>query len=48
MRLAKLLMRLVLAMFLALYEYELVDKNGKFPSPSPVSDRNDVHKVCVG
>ena len=48
MRLAKLVMKLVLAMFLARYEYELVDKNGKFPNPLPVSDRNDVHQVCAG
>ena len=48
MRLGKLLMKLVLAVFLARYEYELVDKNGKFPNPLPVSDRNDVHQVCVG
>ena len=48
MRLAKLVMKLVLAMFLARYEYELVDKNGKFPNPLPVPDRNDLHQVGVG
>ena len=47
MKLAKLEMKLILAMFLTRYEYNLVDKNGKFPNPLPVPDRNDLHQVRV-
>ena len=47
MKVAKLEMKLILAMFLAMYDYELVDKDGKFPDPLPVPDRNDLHQVCA-
>ena len=48
MKVAKLEMKLILAMFLAMYDYELVDKDGKFPDPLPVPDRNDLHQVYAG
>ena len=44
---AKLELKLILAIFLAGYEFDLVDKDGKFPDPLPVPDRNNVHQVCV-
>jgi len=48
MKVAKLEMKLILAMFLTRYEFDLVDKDGKFPNPLPVPDRNDIHQVRVG
>jgi hypothetical protein len=48
MRVAKLEMKLILAIFLTRYEFDLVDKDGKFPDPLPVPDRNTIHKVRVG
>ena len=48
MKVAKLEMKLILAMFLTRYEFNLVDKDGKFPNPLPVPDRNDIHQVRVG
>lgn len=47
MKVAKFEMKLITAVFLMRYEYELVDENGKFPNPLPVPDRNDMHQVCV-
>lgn len=44
-KLAKLEMKLLLAVFLTRYEYELVDKDGKFPDPLPAPDRNDLHQA---
>lgn len=44
-KLAKIEMKLLLAVFLTRYEYELVDKDGKFPDPLPVPDRNDIHQA---
>ena len=46
MKAAKLEMKLILAVFLTRYEFDLVDKDGKFPDPLPVPDRNDIHRVC--
>ena len=46
MKFAKLEMKLILAMFLTRYEFDLVDKDGKFPNPLPVPNRNDIHQVC--
>jgi cytochrome P450 len=46
-RVAKLEMKLILAMFLTRYEFDLVDEDGKFPDPLPVPDRNDVLQVRV-
>ena len=48
MKVAKLEMKLILAMFLMRYEYDLVDKDGKFPDPLPAPNRNDIHQVRVG
>jgi len=48
MKMAKLEMKLISAMFLMRYEYDLVDEDGKFPDPLPVPDRNDIHQVRVG
>ena len=46
MKVAKLEMKLIMALFLTRYEFELVDKDGKFPDPLPVPNRNDIHQVC--
>lgn len=47
MKLAKLELKLVMTLFLMRYEYDIVDKDGKFPDPLPTPDRNDIHMVCV-
>ena len=47
MKVAKLEMKLIMAMFLMRYEFELVDKLGRFPNTLPVPNRNDAHQVCV-
>ena len=47
MKMAKLEMKLILALFLTRYEFDIVDEGGKFPDPLPVPDRNDIHKVRV-
>jgi cytochrome P450 len=47
-RVAKLQMRLILAMFLTRYEFDLVDEDGKSPKPLPVPDGNNIHQVRVG
>ena len=46
-KMARLEMKLILALFLARYEYDLVDEDGKFPDPLPVPDRNDTRQVWV-
>jgi hypothetical protein len=43
---AKLEMKSILAVFLMRYEHNLVDKDGKFPNPLPVPNRNDSNQVC--
>jgi len=43
-KVAKLEMKLIVALFLTRYEFDLVDENGKFPDPLPVPDRNDIHQ----
>ena len=48
MRVAKLEIKLISAVFLAGYEFDLVDKDGKFPNPLPAPDRDNIHQVCVG
>jgi hypothetical protein len=45
MRVAKLEMKFISAIFLTRYEFDLVDKDGKFPNPLPVPDRNNIHQV---
>jgi len=47
-KVAKLEMKLIMAMFLMRYEFDLVDKLGRFPNPLPVPNRNDVHQVRAG
>jgi len=46
-KVAKVEMKLILAMFLTKYEFDLVDKNRNFPSHLPVPNRNDMHRVRV-
>ena len=48
MKVAKLEMKLILALFLTRYEFDLVDKDGKFPDPLPIPDWNGIHQVRVG
>ena len=45
MKIAKLEIKLVLAMMLLGYEYELVDGNGNYPKELPSQDRNDITQV---
>jgi len=47
MKVAKLEIKLIVAFFLTRYEFDLVDKDGKFPDPLPVPNRNDNHQVRV-
>ena len=44
---AKLEMKLIMAVFLMGYKFDLVDKDGKFPDHLPVPDRNNIHQVWV-
>lgn len=46
MKIATLEMKLILALMLLGYEYELVDGSGKYPKVLPQPDRNDLHMVC--
>ena len=48
MKLGKLEMKLIMAMILTGYEFDLVDNDGKFPSTLPVRNRNDLHLVRAG
>jgi Cytochrome P450 len=45
MKIAKLEIKLILAMMLLGYEYELVDGNGNYPKAIPDQDRNDLLQV---
>ena len=47
MKIAKLEIKLVLAMILLGYEYELVDGNGNYPKQVPSQDRNDLMQVST-
>ena len=47
-KVAELEMKLIMAMFLMRYEFDLVDEGGRFPNPLPVPDRNDIYQVRVG
>jgi hypothetical protein len=47
MKIAKLEIKLLLAMMLLGYEYELVDGNGNYPKAVPDQDRNDVLQVSL-
>jgi len=44
-KIAKLEMKLVLALMLLGCEYELVDGSGKYPVSFPQPDRNDIQQV---
>jgi len=45
MKIAKLELKLILALILLGYNYELVDESGKYPDVLPEPDRNDATKV---
>lgn len=45
MKVAKLEIKMILALFLLGYEYELVDKSGRFPKELPKPDRNDIQQA---
>lgn len=45
MKVAKLEIKMILALFLLGYEYELVDKTGNYPKSLPVPDRNDLQQA---
>ncbi|KAF9482298.1 cytochrome P450 [Pholiota conissans] len=45
MKVAKLEIKLILAMMLAGYDFDIVDKAGKAPKEIPQPDRNDIHQV---
>lgn len=45
MKLAKLEIKMIVALFLTGFEYDLVDGSGKFPNPFPKADRNDIQQV---
>ena len=45
MSIAKLEIKVILAMILLGYEYELVDGNGNYPKVVPDQNRNDIHQV---
>jgi len=45
MKIAKLEMKLILALMLLGYDYELVNESGKYPDVLPEPDRNDKTKV---
>jgi cytochrome P450 len=47
MKVAKLEMKMILAVFLEKYDYELVDGDGKRVSQMPVPNRNDLNQVSV-
>ena len=46
MKIATLEMKLILALMLLGYDYELVDGSGKHLEVVPQPDRNDLHQVC--
>jgi cytochrome P450 len=45
MKIAKLEMKLILAMMLLGYEYEIVDGNGNYAKEIPSQNRNDLAQV---
>jgi hypothetical protein len=46
MKIAKFEIKMILALFLLRYEYELVDASGKHPKQLPQPNWNDIHQVC--
>ncbi|PPQ70347.1 hypothetical protein CVT25_000127 [Psilocybe cyanescens] len=47
MKVAKLEIKLILALILVGYEYDLVDSSGKYPKALPTPNRNDIQQVGV-
>jgi sterol 14-demethylase len=45
MKIAKLEMKLIVALILLSFEYKLVDEKGRFPNPLPRPNRTGVHQV---
>jgi len=45
MKIAKMEIKLILALMLLGYDYELVNESGKYPDTLPEPDRNDIIKV---
>jgi hypothetical protein len=45
MKVAKLEIKMILALVLSRYEYKLVAASGKPPKQFPRPDQNDIHKV---
>jgi len=45
MKVAKLEIKVIVASFLAGYEYDVVDSEGNFPEKLPTPDYNDIHQV---
>lgn len=45
MKVAKLEIKLILALLLLEFDYKLVDDSGKYPRALPVPDRNDLQQV---
>ena len=48
MKIAKLEIKLILALMLLGYDYELVNKSGKYPDALPERDLNDISMVSSG
>lgn len=47
MKVAKLEMKMITALFVLAYDFKLIDSSGKVPTSLPKPDRNDVHQVCA-
>ena len=47
MKVAKLEIKVIMAMMLAGYDFDVVDVNGKRMTNLPQPDRNDIHQVCI-
>ena len=45
MKIAKLEIKVILAMFLAGYDFDVVDSAGNFPTEFPKVDYNDIYQV---
>ncbi len=45
MKVAKLEIKLIVAMMLAAYDFDVVDSTGQAPKSLPKHDRNDIHQV---
>lgn len=45
MKVAKLELKIIVALFITGYEFDLVDGSGKAPNPFPRVNYNDIHQV---